>query len=125
MKVSGDIDKTREFTLGSGTYVARPGEDLRYDKDTGYQIRNVVGGGRSAGRGGPTAEEMRDAEEEGITTERKIKRGDYGKRGAAPMEPMPKPVKKAAGGITKGYAKGGSVRGDGICQRGHTKGRMV
>lgn len=32
-------------------------------------------------------------------------------------------VKKAKGGMT--YAKGGSVRGDGICQRGHTKGRMV
>lgn len=29
------------------------------------------------------------------------------------------------GGVTKGYAKGGSVRGDGICQRGKTKGRMV
>lgn len=24
----------------------------------------------------------------------------------------------------KRYAKGGSVRGDGICQRGHTKGKM-
>ena len=29
------------------------------------------------------------------------------------------------GGSVKGYAKGGSVRGDGICQRGKTKGRMV
>ena len=54
-----------------------------------------VGGGRSAGRGGATAEELRDYEEEGITTERKIKRGDYGKPGMAPMEPMPKPTKKA------------------------------
>ena len=25
---------------------------------------------------------------------------------------------------SQGYAKGGSVRGDGICQRGHTKGKM-
>lgn len=123
MKVSRDLDKTREFTLGSGTYVARPGEDLIYDKDTGYQMRNVVGGGRSAGRGGPTAEEMQDAEEEGITTARKIKRGYYGKPGMAPMEPMPKPVKKAAGGMTKGYAKGGKI--DGCAQRGKTRGRMV
>ena len=30
----------------------------------------------------------------------------------------------AKGGQTKSYAKGGSVRGDGICQRGHTKGKM-
>lgn len=28
------------------------------------------------------------------------------------------------GGKVKGYAKGGSVRGDGICQRGKTKGTM-
>lgn len=28
------------------------------------------------------------------------------------------------GGSIKGYAKGGSVRGDGICQRGKTKGTM-
>lgn len=121
MKVSRDLDKTREFTLGSGTYVARPGEDLIYDKDTGYQMRNVVGGGRSAGRGGPTAEEMRDAEDEGITTERKIRRGDYGKPGMAPMEPMPKPVKKAKGGMC--YAKGGKI--DGCARKGKTRGRMV
>lgn len=29
------------------------------------------------------------------------------------------------GGAVKGYAKGGSVRGDGCCQRGKTRGRMV
>ena len=67
-----------------------------------------VGGGRSAGRGGATAEELRDYEEEGITTERKIKRGDYGKPGMAPMEPMPKPMKKAKGTfkITGVYDRG-------------------
>jgi hypothetical protein len=81
-----------------------------------------------AGRGlmaGPTAEELRDYEEEGITTERKIKRGDYGKPGMAPMEPMPKPVKKAAGGMTKAYAKGGSVRGGGCESRGLRKCKVV
>lgn len=70
-----------------------------------------------AGRGlmaGPTAEELRDYEEEGITTERKIKRGDYGKPGMAPMEPMPKPRR---------YAKGGSI--DGCAQRGKTRGKVV
>lgn len=42
-----------------------------------------------------------------------------------------KPKTKATGGKIKGYAPGGSVkakkgrRGDGICQRGRTKGRMV
>ena len=29
------------------------------------------------------------------------------------------------GGKVKGYAKGGMTRGDGIAQRGKTKGRMV
>lgn len=88
--------------------------------------RTDVGGGRSAGRGGPTAEEMADYHEEGLTTERKIKRGDYGKPGMAPMEPMPKPpVKKAMGGKVKGYAKGGVTRADGCVSKGRTKGRMV
>jgi hypothetical protein len=84
-----------------------------------------VGGGRSAGRGGATAEELRVFEEEGLTTERKIKRGDYGKPGMAPMEPMPKPVKKAMGGMTKKYAKGGVTRADGCVSKGHTRGKMV
>jgi hypothetical protein len=35
------------------------------------------------------------------------------------------PAKKAKGGSTKAYAKGGSVtRGDGIARKGHTKGKM-
>lgn len=32
--------------------------------------------------------------------------------------------KKMGGGMTKSYAAGGKVRGDGIAQRGKTKGRM-
>ena len=84
-----------------------------------------VGGGRSAGRGGATAEELRDYEEEGLTTERKIKRGDYGKPGMAPMEPMPKPTKKAKGGMTKAYAKGGKVRGAGIARQGVRQCKVV
>ena len=31
---------------------------------------------------------------------------------------------RAKGGRIKGYAGGGRIRGDGICQRGHTKGTM-
>jgi hypothetical protein len=40
---------------------------------------------------------------------------------------MKKPMmKKAMGGkATMKYAKGGAVRGDGACMRGHTKGKMV
>lgn len=35
-------------------------------------------------------------------------------------------TKKASGGMTKAYAKGGSVtRADGCVTKGHTKGRMV
>lgn len=40
-------------------------------------------------------------------------------------EPEPKPVKKAKGGMTKGYAKGGVTRADGCAVKGHTRGRMV
>ena len=83
-----------------------------------------VGGGRSAGRGGATVEELQDYEEEGITTERKIKRGDYGKPGTAPMDLMP-PVKKAKGGMTKKYKNGGVTRADGCITKGPTRGRMV
>lgn len=31
----------------------------------------------------------------------------------------------ACGGESKPYAKGGAVRGDGICVKGRTRGRMV
>jgi len=37
-------------------------------------------------------------------------------------------TKMSKGGMAmanKGYKKGGKVRGDGICKKGHTKGRMV
>lgn len=33
--------------------------------------------------------------------------------------------KMMGGGMTKGYAKGGVTRADGICMKGHTKGKMV
>ena len=34
--------------------------------------------------------------------------------------------KMMAGGMTKGYVKGGKVtRADGCCMKGHTKGKMV
>jgi hypothetical protein len=33
--------------------------------------------------------------------------------------------KMMAGGMTKGYAKGGVTRADGCCMKGHTKGKMV
>ncbi len=44
--------------------------------------------------------------------------------------PTGMPVKKMAmGGMAmgagKGYKAGGCVKGDGICKKGHTKGRMV
>jgi hypothetical protein len=36
-----------------------------------------------------------------------------------------KSKKMMAGGMTKGYAKGGVTRADGVCMKGHTKGKMV
>ena len=46
--------------------------------------------------------------------------------GGAPDPSMPGPTGMKKGGKTKKYAKGGSVtRGDGIAERGHTKGRNV
>ena len=89
------------------------------------------GVGRCGGRCGATVEELQDYEEEGITTERKIKRGDYGKPGMAPMDLMPPtkktaPVKKAKGGMTKAYRNGGYVTAaDGCAKTGRTKGRFV
>ena len=128
MEVYRDLDKPRMFSTTAGTELtARPGEDVFWNKEKQkYEVRNAVGGGRSSGRGGATAEELRDYEEEGLTTERKIKRGDYGKPGMAPMEPMPKPpMKKAKGGMAKAYRSGGVTRADGCISKGHTKGRMV
>jgi hypothetical protein len=77
MKVSRDLDKPRRFKLGSGEYEAQPGEDLFYNRKTGqYELRNAVGGGRSAGRGGLTAEELRDIDEAKEIAEYR-KRPDY------------------------------------------------
>lgn len=120
MKVSRDLDKTREFTLGSGTYVARPGEDLIYDKDTGYQMRNIVGGGRSAGRGGATAEEM-----EAYHASRKAKdkppAGVQAEIDAMKQEKANEAGMKAHEG--RKLAKGGKI--DGCAQRGKTRGKVV
>lgn len=97
MKVDRDLDKPRVYTTGSGPWNLRPGEDLFWNKEKRkYEVRNAVGGGRSAGRGGPTAEEM-----------------------AKP------PAKKAMGGKVKAYRNGGVTRADGCVSKGHTKGRMV
>jgi hypothetical protein len=81
------------------------------------RLREKAGAGRG-GQGGPTAKELADYE-------RKINKGIYtegmGKppqdidgRSAAPK----KTVKKAGGGMTA------SKRGDGIAQRGKTRGKM-
>jgi len=39
--------------------------------------------------------------------------------------PPKPPVKKAMGGMTKKYAKGGVTRADGCVSKGHTRGKMV
>ena len=39
--------------------------------------------------------------------------------------PPKPPVKKAMGGMTKKFAKGGVTRADGCVSKGHTKGRIV
>ena len=84
---------------------------------------------RSTGRGGPTAEELADYEDEGLTTERKIRRGDYGRPGMAPVAPVPKPPSRSASKPEKKeqrkYAKGGAVRGSGCEQRGLRKCKVV
>ena len=81
------------------------------------RLRDKAGAGRG-GQGGPTAKELADYE-------RKMNRGiftaemgkppqDMDGRSAAPK----KAVKKAGGGMTA------SGRGDGIAQRGQTRGQM-
>ena len=85
--------------------------------DKKMMMPRPAGAGRGM-QGGPTAQELLDYDEEGLTTERKIKRGDYGRPGMAPMEPMPKPKKMAKGGSA-------SARADGCAQRGKTRGKMV
>jgi hypothetical protein len=121
MKVSRDLDQTREYTLGSGTYVAKPGEELVYDPKTGYQMRNVVGGGRGAGRGGPTAKEMeayharkaKDKPPAGIRAE----------LDAMKQEKANEAGMKAHEG--RKLAQGGPVRGAGIARQGVRKCKVV
>ena len=128
MKVSRDLDQTREYTLGSGTYVAKPGEELVYDPKTGYQMRNVVGGGRGAGRGGPTAKEMeayharkaKDKPPAGIRAELDAMKQE--KANEAGMK-VHEGRKLAKGGSC--YAKGGSVKGGGCEQRGLRKCKVM
>lgn len=72
---------------------------------------------RSTGRGGATAEEMRKYHAD---KEAKKDRGIY----TAEMGPPPQDIDGGSVKPTKKYAKGGSVRGDGCAQRGHTKGKM-
>jgi hypothetical protein len=52
--------------------------------------------------------------------------------GSGPMKKMAKGgsscgtrSKMMDGGMTKKYAKGGVTRADGVCMKGHTKGKMV
>ena len=50
------------------------------------------------------------------------------KKRKAAMAGMPAAAAEPAmkkGGKVKKYAKGGMTRGDGICKKGHTKGKMV
>ena len=122
MKVDRDLDKTRYFTLGSGTYEAKPGEDLLYDKKTGYQIRNVVGGGRSAGRGGATAAEM-------SAYHAKKRPADKPPAGVkADLDAMKQEKANEAGMKAhegRKLAKGGSVKGGGCEQRGLRKCKVI
>ena len=109
-----------------------------------------VGGGRSAGRGGPTVEELRDYERRRKSPETILRNFEPPQMPAAarmafesaakerankaaekhfpenpdPEEIAPK-VKKAMGGKVKAYRKGGVTRADGCVSKGRTKGRMV
>lgn len=71
-----------------------------------------AGAGRG-GMGGPTAKEMQEYKT-------KKNRGIY----TAEMGPPPQDIDGGSAKPAKKYAKGGSVRGDGCAQRGHTKGKM-
>jgi hypothetical protein len=73
------------------------------------------------------------------TAEQYVRRGGEAPRDVMPEDMAPPkrmrmppkevkskvPVKKMMGGKVKGYAKGGSVRGDGCAQRGKTRGKVV
>ena len=79
------------------------------------RLRDKAGAGRG-GQGGPTAKELADYE-------RKMNRGIFTEGMKPPQDvdggsAKKKVVKKASGGITA------SKRGDGIAQRGKTRGKM-
>ena len=82
------------------------------------RMRDKAGAGRG-GQGGPTAKELADYE-------RKMNRGIYTEDMGKPPQDIDsasapvkkKVVKKASGGMTA------SKRGDGIAQRGKTRGKM-
>ena len=81
------------------------------------RLREKAGAGRG-GQGGPTAKELADYERKmnrGIFTEGIKPPQDVDGGSAAPKK---KVVKKASGGMTA------SKRGDGIAQRGKTRGKM-
>ena len=82
-----------------------------------WRYRFGAGAGRG-GQGGPTAKELADYERKmnrGIFTEGMKPPQDVDGGSAAPKK---KVVKKAGGGMTA------SKRGDGIAQRGKTRGKM-
>ena len=80
---------------------------MRYIKDDSLSgfLGSGVGGGRSGGKGGPTAKELADYE-------RKKDAGVYTSEKGKPPSP-------------REMAKGGVTRADGCITKGHTKGRMV
>ena len=47
------------------------------------------------------------------------------KKDGTPMTPAEEATAMKKGGKVKKHAKGGVTRGDGICKKGHTKGKMV
>lgn len=82
------------------------------------RMRDKAGAGRG-GQGGPTAKELADYERKqnaGIYTEAMGKPPQDIDSGSAPVKK--KVVKKAGGGMTA------SKRGDGIAERGKTRGKM-
>ena len=97
-------------------YTYRGSTDMELEIED--KMRDQAGAGRGR-QGGPTAKELADYERkqnEGIFTEGMKVPQDID-RGSAPVKK--KVVKKSGGGMTA------SRRGDGIAQRGKTKGRVI
>jgi len=80
---------------------------MRYIKDDSLSglLGSGVGGGRSGGKGGATAKELKQYED-------KQDAGVYTSEKGQPPSP-------------REMAKGGVTRADGCISKGHTKGRMV